>query len=121
MLSDCHILVVEDEIITALELVTILTREGAIVIGPAQSVPEALRFVANNSIDCAILDIELIGGSSFAIADALADHRVPFLFVTGYDDGRIPPRHREKPAIAKPFAHNSILQAVDGLVSRCIG
>lgn len=116
MRSDSHILVVENELLTALELVTILAREGAVVLGPAQSVSDALRFVRNSSIDCAILDIELDDGDAFAIADALADNRVPVIFVTGRDRSVIPPRHREKPVVAKPFTHVAILQSVSAAV-----
>jgi len=117
MLADYHILVVEDELLTALELITILTREGAIVLGPAQSVPDAMRFVANRAIDCAILDIKLIDGNSFAIADALAERHVPYIFVTGYDRRVVPFRHRETPTVPKPFTHADILRAVGGLVA----
>jgi CheY-like chemotaxis protein len=113
---DCHILVVEDEFLVALELITILTREGAIVLGPVQTVRQALGLVARNSLDCAILDIKLADGASFTVADRLAENGVPFVFVTGYADDAVPPRHRQRPVIHKPFTPASLLTTVRGLV-----
>jgi DNA-binding NtrC family response regulator len=117
MLSDCHILVVQDEAYIALELLMTLTREGAIVLGPALSLSDGLCLCTGTTIDCAILDIKLGDGDSFQIADALADHGVPFVFMTSYSDHRIPPRHRKQPVIRKPFASAEMAQTVAELVA----
>ncbi|HVR65024.1 MAG TPA: response regulator [Verrucomicrobiae bacterium] len=117
MLSDCQILLVEDEACIAFELMMTLTREGAIVLGPAQSLSDGLCLCTRASIDCAILDIKLCDGDSFEIADALADHGVPFVFMTGYSDHPIPARHREQPVIRKPFAIAEMAQTVAELVA----
>ncbi len=117
MLSDCHILVVEDEAYIAIDLLMTLTREGAIVLGPAQSISDGLSLCTQATIDCAILDIELADGDSFEIADALADHGVPFVFMTGYSDHPIPARHRAQPVIRKPFAIADMAQTVAELVA----
>lgn len=118
MSPDCHILVVEDEFIVALELITILTHEGAIVLGPAQTVQQALSFVARNNLDCALVDIRLVDGASFAVADRLAENGVPFAFVTRYTESEVPPRHQKRPVIYKPFTRASLLTTVGGLVER---
>jgi DNA-binding LytR/AlgR family response regulator len=115
---DCHILVAEDEFLVAVELIAILTHEGAIVLGPAQTVQQALGLVARNSLDCALVDIRLADGPSFAVADRLAEHGVPFAFVTAYAVSDLPPRHRKRPVIYKPFTHASLLTTVRGLVEK---
>jgi CheY-like chemotaxis protein len=115
---DCHILVVEDEFIVALELITILTHEGAVVLGPAQTVQQALGLVARNNLDCALVDIRLVDGTSFDVADKLAENGVPFAFVTAYAESDVPPRHRGRPVIYKPFTHMSLLTTVRGLVEK---
>jgi CheY-like chemotaxis protein len=115
---DYHILVVEDEFLVALELITILTHEGAVVLGPAQTVQQALGLVARNSLDCALVDIRLADGASFDVADRLAENGVPFAFVTGYAESDMPPRHKGRPVIYKPFTHMSLLTTVRGLVEK---
>ena len=117
MLADCHILVVEDEAYIAFDLLMTLTREGAIVLGPVQSLSDGLCLCTRALIDCAILDIKLGDGDSFEIADTLADHGVPFVFITGHHDCPIPARHREQPVIRKPFAIAEMAQAVTELVA----
>jgi DNA-binding NtrC family response regulator len=117
MLSDCHILVVEDEAYIAIELLMTLTRQGAIVLGPVQSITDGLSLCTRATIDCAILDIELADGDSFEIADTLADQGVPFVFITGYSDRPIPARHQEQPAIRKPFAIAKMARTVAELVT----
>ena len=116
MSPDCNILVVEDEFLVALELVTILTHEGAVVLGPAQTVQQALGLVAGNSLDCALVDIRLADGASFAVADRLAENGVPFAFVTRYTESDVPPRHRGRPVIYKPFTHAGLLTTGRSLV-----
>jgi DNA-binding response OmpR family regulator len=116
MLSDCHILVVEDEALIALELVTILEDQDAKVIGPVRTVIAALRLLATTPIDCALLDIKLIDENAFAVAYALSNRHVPFAFLTAYDDNVVPFRYGGRPTIHKPVTVVSIVQAVNALV-----
>jgi len=118
VLSNRRILVVEDEALIALELVTILEDHGAKVVGPVQTVAEALRLIVQTQIDCAVLDIELTGEYTFAVADALSKRHVPFAFLTGFGDNVVPFRHRARSTIHKPFTVVSILQAIDSLIAK---
>ena len=66
--------------------------------------PAALRLVAATLIlDGAILDIDLHGQPSFAVADALQARGIPFVFTTGYGSSMIPepywrvPRFENRP------------------------
>jgi ActR/RegA family two-component response regulator len=54
-----HILVVEDEALIALDLQRLLDQSGAMVIGPAVSVSQALEVIHENHIDFALLDVKL--------------------------------------------------------------
>jgi len=118
VLSNRRILVVEDEAPIALALVTILEDQGAIVVGPAQTVGAALRLIVQSQIDCAILDIKLAGEYASAVADALSRRHVPFAFLTGFDDNVVPFRHGGRPTIHKPFTSVSILQTIDSLIAK---
>jgi CheY-like chemotaxis protein len=81
------LLVVEDEYMIAIDLVSFLEDLGADVIGPAGSVNEGLELVEQHGrrLDIALLDVNLRGELVFPVADALAAHGVPIVFTTGYD------------------------------------
>ena len=81
-----RILVVEDEVIVALELSMELEDRGAVVTGPAHSLPEALAFAEAGEIDAAILDVDLQGADVYPVADRLLAAGVPFVFHTGHGD-----------------------------------
>jgi DNA-binding NtrC family response regulator len=102
---------VEDEMIVAWLLEDMLTDLGCAVIGPAGSVKQALAMIEAEAIDVAVLDVNLNGEMSYPIADALAAGGVPFVFVTGYDKGRILDGYRVFPVLQKPF-HRSELSDI---------
>jgi DNA-binding NtrC family response regulator len=102
---------VEDEMIVAWLLEDMLTDLGCAVIGPAGSVKQALAMIEAEAIDAAVLDVNLNGEMSYPIADALAARGVPFVFVTGYDKGRILDGYRVFPVLQKPF-HRSELSDI---------
>ena len=80
-----RVLVVEDEALVALDLQFALEDEGAIVIGPALSLPDALELLAcEPHIDGAILDVDLAGIEVYPAADLLRARGIPFVFHTGH-------------------------------------
>lgn len=80
-----RVLVVEDEALVALDLQFALEDEGAIVIGPALSLPDALELLAREpQIDGAILDVDLAGIEVYPAADLLRTRGIPFVFHTGH-------------------------------------
>jgi CheY-like chemotaxis protein len=116
VLTNCRILVVEDETMIALDLVAILEREHGRILGLVQTVAEALQLLPHVQLDCALLDINLRGETAFAIADALKDTGVPFAFVTGYMDSAVPERHRDRRIIRKPFVASEVIKTVARLL-----
>src|SRR3954464_14730400 len=85
-LTGLRVLVVEDELLIALDLGSILDRLGRVVLGPAPTVPEALRLPAADPPDAALLDMNLRGtrATPVALALALAGRGVPFAVVSAY-------------------------------------
>lgn len=83
-LSECRILVVEDEFLISTMLCDMLSDCEAVVVGPAASISSALELVRDNPVDAAILDINLNGQLSEPIAEELVRRRIPFVFTTGY-------------------------------------
>jgi CheY-like chemotaxis protein len=98
-----RILVVEDKYFIAEELREALDRLGATMVGPAPTGEKALALLTAEPIDAAVLDINLRGEMSFAVADALEERGIPFVFATGYDRAAVPERYRNVPHWAKPF------------------
>lgn len=109
-----RVLIVEDEFFIADDLATAVSKAGAMVVGPVSSQAEALRLLTSNSPDLAILDINLRGETSFAIADELATRHLPFVFATGYDAWSIPERHANRAVWQKPFDIDALVAALAG-------
>jgi|SRR6185312_185132 len=107
-----RVLVVEDEYFIADDLAQALDEAGAIVVGPASTVEEAFALLERERPDLAILDINLKGKVSFAIADELARRELPFVFATGYESGAIPDRHAQRPRWQKPLRIEEMLAAL---------
>jgi CheY-like chemotaxis protein len=107
-----RILIVEDEMLVALETKAIVGQFGGIVVGPYARVRAALEAVQTYAVDAAILDINVAGVQSFAVADALQERRIPFVFCTGYGRDILPPRFRSAAVVEKPLVPQALAAAL---------
>jgi len=108
-----RVLLVEDSLITALDVARVLEEKGFEVLGPTGRVSSALNMIENEQIDVGVLDINLGKEDSFPIADRLREKGTPFLFLTGYDAGSIlPERFRGSAYVGKPFADDALIDAL---------
>jgi CheY-like chemotaxis protein len=113
-LKGLHILVVEDETMISMMIEDMLIDLGATVVGPAGNVAQALAVIeAGGRIDGALLDVNLSGEKSFAVADALALRGVPFVFATGYGEVGVRSRYPDAPTIQKPFPLADLTRALE--------
>jgi DNA-binding LytR/AlgR family response regulator len=110
-LAGKRILVLEDEFLIALEASEALEQFGATVVGPAHDIDTALELVRSNSIDGALLDINIRGSLSLPVAAALEEKGVPVVFATGYGDsfGGGP----QAAIIGKPYTRSQLAEAFD--------
>lgn len=90
-LAGMRILVVEDNYLVASALQQHLEELGCTVVGPVPSLEEGLAMVDTHDLAGAILDINIIGGTSAPIAHALRQRHCPFFFITGYTSPRLLP------------------------------
>jgi CheY-like chemotaxis protein len=111
-----RVLVVEDEAAISLLLEDMLLDFGCEVIGPAARLSAALEAVSRETIDLAILDVNVAGEPIYPVADALAQLSVPFVFSTGYGSAGIKDAYRDRPVLQKPFAQHDLKQKL--LVAR---
>jgi len=80
------VLIVEDEVLTALMYQEELENDGWTVVGPAYDLARAHRFLDAGFPDAALLDINLQGELVWPVAARLHEARVPFLFVSAHSD-----------------------------------
>ena len=113
-----RVLLVEDSLITALDVARVLEEKGFEVSGPTGRVSSALNMIENRQIDVGVLDINLGKEDSFPIADRLREKGTPFLFLTGYDARAIlPERFQGTVCLAKPFADDALVEALARLTT----
>ncbi len=111
-------LVIEDEPLVALDLEYTLTDAGADVVAAVASPADALRIIESEPLDIALLDGNLNGQPVDDIAAALTRHKIPFVFITGYQRENLPEGFRQAPLLSKPFSPAQLLQAATDLLER---
>lgn len=94
--------VVEDDFFQAQDLQTLLTASPDIAVRCIGHEQEAVTYIENTAVDAAIVDVDLGGGPSFKVAEALERRGVPFVFFTAHDEGVIPSRWRHVERYLKP-------------------
>jgi CheY-like chemotaxis protein len=107
-----RILIVEDEMFISMLLEDLLTELGYRPAGPVVRLDEALAAARSEAIDAALLDVNLNGKETYAVADILAGRGIPFVFATGYGAGGIPERYRHRPILAKPFRRDDLARVL---------
>lgn len=101
------ILVVEDEMLLAMMLEDMLTDLGCRVIKAAR-VAKATDLAATAAIDCAILDVNLDGESSYPVAHELGRRGIPFIFSSGYGADGLRSDYHGSPILSKPFSRQDL-------------
>ena len=107
-----RILVVEDELLTAMELDDTLRSGGFQVLGPAPNVSAALELLRAERPDAAVLDVNLAGEWVTPVAEVLRAMFVPFILSSGYgtDDLHAEPVLRDAVNVGKPSRSGLLLK-----------
>src|SRR5262245_3248602 len=114
-----NILIVEDDPLIAIDFEDRLLGFGATTVRTVASVAKALHEISARPPDFALLDVELVRETSFAIAARLAALRIPFVFVTGYGtEVQLPPEFADQLRLQKPCSSEELRVA---LRSRAFG
>jgi two-component SAPR family response regulator len=79
------VLVVEDEMMIALDVQMMLEDNGYAVLGPVGSVEGALRLLDDTHPDAAVLDGNLRGRPVVPVAQRLRSLQIPFVLSSAYD------------------------------------
>lgn len=103
-----RVLVVEDEPLIAMVVEDTIVMMGYQIVGPVAKLDEALELATRGDFDCAVLDINIRGGNSYAIADLLLTRGCPFLFTTGYSDWSMPTHLVSEKRLSKPYSSRQL-------------
>jgi DNA-binding response OmpR family regulator len=112
-----RVLLAEDTMFVADEIEHMLQQFGFEVVGPFPRLKAVLGAATSESLDLALLDVNLNDESVFPAAEALLERSVPFIFLTGYDAKSLPEEFRSFPRLTKPFGEGelrTIIQEVLG-------
>lgn len=112
-LQDLSILIVEDEVITAMDVAATVEYAGGTVLGPCSSVQDALNLIEHNTIHAAILDVNLRDGDVWPVLERLRAHGI---FVIVYSSIGPPKemtkRHPSLSFFQKPIPHAVLTRAL---------
>ncbi|SMR80863.1 MULTISPECIES: response regulator [Stenotrophomonas] len=118
-LQDLRVLVVENDEMSAALLQMQLVQSGALVVGLAASVAEALRLLEEAAPDVALLDYRLAHNeTSEPVAAALAVRGVPFVLATGMAAEQLPVAMQSGVLLIKPYLSAELSKALVRAVGR---
>ncbi|MBC8131051.1 MAG: response regulator [Rhizobiaceae bacterium] len=112
-----RVLIVEDELILAMDLEDILTSAGHEVIGTAADMHQALKIAEADRPDLALMDMNLARGTNgLETARRLRERfDVPSLFISGNLDAKtreIAAAYRPVGFVPKPFSEADVLGGI---------
>lgn len=113
--STRRVLVVEDEMMIAMMLADMLEDLGHQVVGPVARLDKALDLVRRETIDVALLDVNVHGQEIYPVADELIRRGIPFMLATGYGAKGVREQYRSWPILQKPFQQENLRDAIAGL------
>lgn len=115
-LEGCRVLIVEDELAIAMLVESALEDEHCLIVGPFGSLREALAAARSETLDLAVLDVNLAGEMVYPVAEVLAERGVPFLVLSGYGATALPADRKHWPICGKPFRMNELVATLAGLM-----
>jgi CheY-like chemotaxis protein len=110
-----RVLIAEDNFLISLDLEKILEDFGCRVVAHTASVSDGLKAVDSSQIDFALIDYQLMDGTSEPLMHALTNRSIPFAFCTGQPRDDLLSVSRRAPVIWKPFLPEDVFQAIEQL------
>lgn len=106
-------LLVEDNMIIAMDGERFLSELGAKAVLTASTVAEALHLLEKSEASFALLDLNLGVETSLPVAKKLREHGIPFAFATGYGDtAQLLEDFKEIPVLTKPYDKSSLKEVL---------
>jgi CheY-like chemotaxis protein len=102
-LDGLRILVLDDELLAAMDLAHMIKGLGATVVGPVGTLAEAEQLAREPELHGAILDVKIQTTTSLPLAVQLQERGVSVVLATGYGSNMLPERFEKVPKLAKPY------------------
>ncbi|MBU0585690.1 MAG: GAF domain-containing protein [Alphaproteobacteria bacterium] len=116
-LADPLVLLVEDQMLIAMDAEETLADYGAGRVIVASSSAQALAKLAGASPDIAVLDVNLGHETSIPVARELVRRNIPFVFASGYGDTvMLPEEFRSVPLVRKPYDGETLVPVMAELL-----
>ncbi len=112
-----RVLIIEDELLIALDLKEALIQVGADVVGIAATAQEASEAVAAPNLTAAIVDLRLNGQSVREAVQRLTDRDLPFIFYSGLDGTPTARSWPQVPLLFKPLPAEEVAETLARVVS----
>lgn len=113
-----RIFVAEDEFLVAVLLEQDLQSAGYEVAGPFTRLPEAIAAAERETLDLALLDMNMNGQMAYPVADCFLARGTPLLLLSGYGAMDLPERLRGVPRVSKPYDKATLLREIERLLPR---
>ncbi|WP_394887406.1 response regulator [Mesorhizobium sp. AaZ16] len=119
LLAGMRILVLEDEVLIAMDVEQLCRDSGAAGVVVARSLAEIDPDRAASEFDAAIVDVMLDGTSTLAFARHIQERNVPFVFASGYTDlDEIFSAFPGVSVVGKPYSGSDLVEAVAAAARR---
>lgn len=107
-----RILIAEDEAFSAMEIERLVEELGHSPVDVVNSIAKIAA--AADAIDCALLDVNLNGETSFDAALKLRNDGIAVIFITGYSDlPECPAELEDAPRLLKPIDREKLKTALE--------
>ena len=117
-----RVLIVEDELITAIAIEKSLIAKGYKVVGIVKTGEEAIELAVKENADLVLMDIKLKGGDGIAAAQKIhARLDVPIVYVTAYSDVETIKRavhSRFYGYVVKPYNEDELYNVIEAALRR---
>ena len=111
-----RVLVVEDEFLVSLVTTDLLESVGCEVVGPAAQLTTAVQLAQSESLDAAVLDIDIAGETVWPVASALQQRGVPFVFLSVHvPQITLPARFAATRRLDKPLVPRRLLDHLNAI------
>ncbi|XAZ26301.1 response regulator (plasmid) [Sinorhizobium sp. B11] len=116
--SETRVLLVEDDLLLAMDMEDFLVDQGFQVVGPFGRLAQALQALSGQPVDLAIVDLNLAGELSFPLIDTLRRRETPIIVCSGYAElPEIRSKLADLPLIAKPWSPQALTKRIDEVLN----
>lgn len=112
------VLIAGESAIVSMAISEDLEAQGYRVVGPYYRCSDAMNWLANQTPDIAIIDVQLPDGSCAELAATLSERGTPFVVHTAWGCRNRPSEFRDAPCIDQPNSSKTLIATMKDLLER---